>query len=148
MPTFVLAIGATTDTITVTSVSGQILTMDNGQRTATLSYQDVHDLALTGRDTSELLKVLPGVVQAGNTGYNALSVTTGNSAIGNGMGINGAPYKGGTALNMDGASILDIGDDFSGLATINPEMTQEVQVLTSAYGADTANGPNGHQRHR
>jgi hypothetical protein len=143
LPTFVMAIGATTDTVTVSSVAGQILTVDNGQRSATLTYQDIQDLALTGRDTTELLKVLPGVVQAGsNNGYNDLSTTTGNSAVGNGLGINGAPYKGGTALNMDGASILDIGDDFSGLATINPEMTQEVQVLTSAFGADTANGPN------
>ena len=142
LPTFVLAIGAVTDTVTVTSVAGQILTTENGQRSETLSYRDIQDLALTGRDTTELLKVLPGVVQVGNNGYNALSTTTGNSAIGNGMGINGAPYKGGTAINMDGASILDIGDDFSGLATVNPEMTQEVQVLTSAFGADTANGPN------
>jgi Carboxypeptidase regulatory-like domain len=142
LPTFVLAIGAVTDTVTVTSVAGQILTTENGQRSETLTYLDIQDLALTGRDTTELLKVLPGVVQVGNNGYNALSTTTGNSAIGNGMGINGAPYKGGTAINMDGASILDIGDDFSGLATVNPEMTQEVQVLTSAFGADTANGPN------
>jgi hypothetical protein len=142
LPTFVLAVGALTDTVTVTSVAGQILTIDNGQRSETLTYSDIQDLALTGRDTTELLKVLPGVVQVGNSGYNDLSTTTGNSAIGNGMGINGAPYKGGTAINMDGASILDIGDDFSGLATVNPEMTQEVQVLTSAFGADTANGPN------
>ena len=142
LPTFVLAIGAITDTVTVSSVAGQILTVDNGQRSETLTYTDIQDLALTGRDTTELLKVLPGVVQVGNNGYNDLSTTTGNSAIGNGMGINGAPYKGGTAINMDGASILDIGDDFSGLATVNPEMTQEVQVLTSAFGADTANGPN------
>jgi hypothetical protein len=141
LPTFVLAVGGVVDTVTVTSVAGQILSMENGQRTATLTYQDVQDLALTGRDTTELLKVLPGVVQVGNTGYNDLSTTTGNSAIGNGMGINGAPYKGGTALNMDGAGILDVGDDFSGLATINPEMTQEIQVETSNFGADTANGP-------
>jgi len=143
LPTFVLAVGATTDTVTVTSVSGQILTTENGQRSETLTYSDIQDLALTGRDTSELLKVLPGAVMVGNNnGYNDLSTTTGNSAVGNGIGLNGAPYKGGTAINMDGANILDIGDDFAGLATINPEMTQEVQVLTSAYGADTANGPN------
>jgi len=142
LPTFVLAIGATTDTVTVTSVAGQILSTENGQRSETLTYSDIQDLALTGRDTSELLKVLPGAVVVGNNGYNDLSTTTGNSAVGNGIGLNGAPYKGGTAINMDGASILDIGDDFSGLATINPEMTQEVQVLTSAFGADTANGPN------
>ncbi len=141
VPTFVLAVGAATETVTVTSVAGQIMETENGQRTETLTYQDIQDLALTGRDTTELLKVLPGVVQVGQTGYNDLSETTGTSAIGNGMGVNGAPYKGGVALTMDGASILDIGDDFSGLATINPEMTQELQVQSSNFGADTANGP-------
>ena len=142
LPTFVLKVGSTTETVTVTSVAGQILTMENGERAATLTYSDIQDLALLGRDTTELLKVLPGVVQVGNGGYNDISTTTGNSAIGNGMGINGAPYKGGTALNMDGANVLDIGDDFSALESVNPEMTQEVQVETSAFGADTANGPN------
>jgi hypothetical protein len=142
LPTFVLAIGSTTDTITVTSVAGQVLSTENGMRSETLTYSDIQDLALTGRDTTELLKVLPGVVQVGNGGYNDFSTTTGNSAVANGMGINGAPYKGGTAINMDGASILDIGADFSALASVNPEMTQEIQVQTSAFGADTANGPN------
>ena len=141
VPTFVLKVGAVTDTVTVESVAGQIMETENGQRTETLTYQDIQDIALTGRDTTEMLKVLPGVVQVGNTGYNDLSETTGNSAIGNGMGVNGAPYKGGVALTMDGADIIDIGDDFSGLATVNPEMTQEVQVQSSNFAADTANGP-------
>ena len=142
LPTFVLTVGATTDTVTVSTAAGQILTTDNGERSATLTYTDIQNLSLSGRDTTELLKVLPGAVMVSNNGYNDLSTTTGNSAIGNGIGLNGAPYKGGTALNMDGASVLDMGDDFASLATINPNMTQEVQVLTSAFGADTANGPN------
>jgi hypothetical protein len=150
LPVFTLAIGATTDTVTVTSVAGQILETENGQRTATLDYKDIQDIALQSRDTTELLKVLPGVVQlssggtgnnGGSSGYNALSTTTGNSAIGTGMGVNGAPSKGGTSLNMDGANVLDVGDDFASLATVNPEMTQEVQVQTSNFGADEANGP-------
>jgi hypothetical protein len=142
VPTFALAVGSVTDTVTVSSVAGQVMTTDNGTRSETLTYSEVQDLALTGRDTTELLKVLPGVVQTSQTGFNDVSVTTGQSAIGQSLGINGAPFKGGTALNMDGADVIDIGDDFSSLATINPEMTQEVQVTTSAFGADTANGPN------
>ena len=141
LPIISLAIGSTTDTVTVTSLAGQILTTENGQRTATLTYTDIQDIALQSRDTTELLKVLPGVVQVGTGGYNALSATTGQSAIGNGMGVNGAPYKGGTSLNMDGANVLDVGDDFSSLATVNPEMTQEVQVQSTNFGADEANGP-------
>src|SRR5665213_562154 len=141
LPTLSLAIGATTDTVTVTSLAGQILTTENGQRTATLTYTDIQDIALQSRDTTELLKVLPGVVQVGSNGYNALSVTTGTSAIGTGMGVNGAPYKGGVSLNMDGANVLDVGDDFASLATVNPEMTQEVQVQSTNFGADEANGP-------
>ena len=141
LPNISLAVGAATDQVTVTSLAGQILTTENGQRTATLTYSDIQDIALQSRDTTELLKVLPGVVQTNSGGYNALQITTGQSAIGNGMGVNGAPYKGATSLNMDGANVLDVGDDFSSLATVNPEMTQEVQVQSTNFGADEANGP-------
>ena len=66
LPNITLAIGSTTDTVTVTSYAGQILTTENAQRTATLTYSDIQDIALQSRDTTELLKVLPGVVQVGN----------------------------------------------------------------------------------
>jgi hypothetical protein len=138
-----LAVGAVTDKVTI-EASSQLMTTESGLRSMLLSYQDIQDLALEGRDTSELLKTLPGVVTmtSGNVPtFTFLSITTGQSAIGQGLNANGAPNRGGTTLMMDGVSVLDPGADFSSLATVNPEMTQEVNVLSTNFGADTPFGP-------
>src|SRR5208282_4487040 len=63
------------------------------------------------------------------------------SSIGNGVSISGAPYRGGTALLMDGTNIIDEGCDCTSIAVPNPDMVQEVKVQTSAFGADGAKGP-------
>jgi len=142
-PTFALPIGTVNSAVTVETAS-QIMTTSTGERNETLTYQDIQDIALEGRDLSEVLKVLPGVsVQtSGNAPiYNPQSETTGQSAIGQGLNTNGAPNRGGTTLMVDGVSVLDPGADFSSLVTVNPEMTQEVNVLSTNFGADTAFGP-------
>ena len=37
-----------------------MITIENGQRTSVLDSKQIENLALPGRDTTELLKVLPG----------------------------------------------------------------------------------------
>ena len=143
LPAFSLAVGAVTDTVTVETAS-QILTTANGERTELLSYQDIQDIALEGRDTTELLKVLPGVVTMTSNNVptaSFLDVTSGQSAIGQGLNTNGAPNRGGTTIMIDGVSVLDPGADFSSLVTLNPEMTQEVNVLATNFDAATPFGP-------
>lgn len=146
LPDTTLAAGAVTDQITVQSAE-QILNVANGERSELLDYRDIQDLDLQGRDTSELLKVLPGVATVSNgptnntSGFNPTNITAGQSAIGSGLNVSGAPNRGGTALLLDGVNILDVGNNASGLATINPEMTQEITVLTNNFGADTEFGP-------
>ena len=120
---------------------------ENGARTNVLTSKDIENLALVGRDTTELLKVLPGAttVSSGLTNnapmYNDLNTTVQQSAIGNGVNINGAVNRGGTALLSDGANIIDPGNMASSVSIINPEMTAEVSVQASNFGADTAFGP-------
>ena len=63
------------------------------------------------------------------------------SAVGSGININGAVNRGGTALLADGANVIDPGNMASALSIINPEMTQEVSVQASNFGADTPFGP-------
>ncbi len=143
LPPLDLTIGAVTDTVVV-EVAPQILTTANGERTELLTYQDIQDIALEGRDTTELLKVLPGVVTITSNGVptaSYLDVTAGQSAIGQGLNSNGAANRGGTTIMIDGVSVLDPGADFSSLVTLNPEMTQEVSVLSTNFDAATPFGP-------
>ena len=100
-----------------------------------------------GRDTTELLKILPGAttMSSGLTqnspAYTDLNITVQQSAVGNGIDINGAVNRGGTALLADGANVIDPGNMASSVSIINPEMTAEVSVQASNFGADTPFGP-------
>src|SRR5580658_4083465 len=146
IPPVSLAPGAANTTVTVEAVSDLIPT-DNGARISTLDSKQIDNLVLVGRDTTELLKVLPGAttVSSGLTQnapmYNDLNVSVQQSAIGNGININGAVNRGGTALLADGANVIDPGNMASSVSIINPEMTSEVSVQASAFAADTPFGP-------
>jgi hypothetical protein len=121
--------------------------MENGARINVLDSKQIENLALVGRDTTELLKILPGAttVSSGLTqnapAYSDLNASVQQSAIGNGININGAVNRGGTALLSDGANIIDPGNMASSVSIINPEMTAEVSVQASNFGAETPFGP-------
>jgi hypothetical protein len=146
VPAFALSVGSATQTVTVSAAS-EMIPEDNGERSDVLSSKDIENLALLGRDTTELLKVLPGATTVSGGLNNAagsfsdLSISANESAIGNGININGVPNRGGTALLSDGVSVLDPGDNASSIGIINPDMTAEVSVQTSNFGAYVQNGP-------
>jgi Carboxypeptidase regulatory-like domain len=146
IPVFSLTVGTASVTVTVSAAS-EMITTDSGQRTSVLDAKQIENLALQGRDVTELLKVLPGAttVASGLTQnspqYSDLNVSVQQSAIGNGININGAVNRGGTALLADGANIIDPGNMASSVSIVNPEMTAEVSVQASNFGADTAFGP-------
>ena len=59
IPVFTLTVGTESTTVTVSAASEMIVT-DSGQRTSVLDTKQIENLALQGRDVTELLKVLPG----------------------------------------------------------------------------------------
>ncbi len=144
MPPIKLAIGSAAQTVTVRTTT-QILPTVDGEHAAVLTAQDIHKLALNGRDVSQLLKILPGVTTTptglGNsTGFSPV-VTAASSVVGKGIVADGAPYRGGTTQLMDGVNITDPGCNCNAIATVNPAMTQEVTVETSNFGAESPFGP-------
>jgi Carboxypeptidase regulatory-like domain/TonB dependent receptor len=146
IPVVSLAVGSESTTITV-EASSQMIPTENGARTEVLDSKQIENLALIGRDTTELLKVMPGAttVGAGLTNnaplYNDENTSVQQSAIGNGVNINGAVNRGGTALLADGANVIDPGNMASSVSIVNPEMTAEVSVQASNFGAETPFGP-------
>jgi hypothetical protein len=146
VPAMALAVGSESTTVTV-SAAAEMIPTESGQRTNVLDSKQIQNLALMGRDTTELLKVLPGAttMSSGLTqnspSYSDLNVSVQQSAVGNGININGAVNRGGTALLADGANIIDPGNMASSVSIVNPEMTSEVSVQASNFGADQAFGP-------
>jgi hypothetical protein len=145
LPNLVLAIGDTGQTVTV-EANAQIIPVENGQRAAILDNKDIQQLALQGRDLSELLKVLPGVTSTANginngAMFDPTVAGAASSAVGNGLNANGAPNRGGTSQLSDGVDVDDPGCDCNSIAILNPDMTQEVSVQTANFGADAPRGP-------
>ncbi len=105
-------------------------------------------MAITGRDVTELIKTMPGFNQFLNFGgmqnkanYDS-SVVSIQSAVGNGINTVGVPSRaGGADLTSDGAHIIDPGCNCNATMTVNSDMTAEVKVTSSAYGADQQTGP-------
>lgn len=146
IPALSLSVGSEATTVTVNAAAVMIPT-DNGQRTDVIDSKQIQNLALEGRDTTELLKVLPGAttMSSGLTqnspSYSDLNTNVQQSAVGNGININGAINRGGTALLADGANVIDPGDMAASLDVINPDMTQEVVVQASDFSAEVPFGP-------
>ena len=65
---------------------------------------------------------------------------TNNGPAGN-FSANGTQPYGSTALMLDGALLVDPGNAGTQIANINQDMTAEVKVLMSGYGAEYAKGP-------
>jgi len=107
-----LAVGTNADTVTVEAVASQVQVVDSGERSSVLTSKDIKNLALQGRDVTELLKTLPGFNNTtgggglGNYGGYDPTITSIGSSVGNGYGNNGTPNRTGTALTSDGANVI------------------------------------------
>lgn len=140
-----LTVGSASQTVEVRE-SQEIIPTNSGEREAILDTKDIQNLALGSRDLSELLKVLPGVTTTPNglsngPAFNFTSVGAAGSAVGNGLVPNGVPNRGGTYQLVDGVDVDDPGCDCNSIALVDPDMTQEVTVETSNFGADAPYGP-------
>ena len=142
-----LAVATANASIVVTAATSAV-TVDSGDLSNTLNAKQIGDMALASRDVTELIKTLPGFNQFTNFGgmqnkanYDA-TVTSIQSAVGNGINTVGVPSRaGGADLTSDGAHIIDPGCNCNATQTVNPDMVAEVKVTSSAYGADQQTGP-------
>ena len=150
-----LEVGTASQTVEVVASSTAIAPVDSGARESMLTQTEINDIPLVSRNLSEVLKILPGVTTmpngiSGGSGFvgSFLSLGLTGSTIGVGLNINGSAYRGGTGYTLDGADILDPGCNCWSTALVDPDMTQEVQVQTSNFGADVPQGPESGQRGR
>lgn len=141
-----MQIGSSAESVQVSADQQPLIDTDNGERSFTISQQEIERLSTESRNASELMKILPGVTSVANGTNNGLGFDFSNasstgSTVGVGLNPNGAPYRGGTAYILDGANIIDPGCNCWSLAVINPDMAQEIKIQTSNFGADSADGP-------
>ncbi len=121
----------------------EVAPLDTGEARQTLDSELVSHLAIQGRDAAELIKIMPGMAMnrgLSQTGWSSLTTQTNSGPIGQ-YSASGTQPHGAVTMTMDGANLLDPGNQGTQVANINVDQTAEVTLLYSAYGAEYAKGP-------
>jgi Carboxypeptidase regulatory-like domain len=127
---FALVVGATTESITVSAVAGETLNTTSGEVARVIDSKQVENLALNGRNYTQLLTLVPGAVV---TNPDIFSVTT--SLASNNQTINGNRSDTNN-LTVDGAYNQVAGSNGSLMNNVGPDFIQEVKIDTSNASAE------------
>jgi hypothetical protein len=138
--------GAQTETVVVSATETPITPEDSGQKSYTIDQHILQNVAITGQNAAEFVKILPGMSMSTNltnglnkSQYDSSDESTGHGPVGAFSG-NGQRV-GAMDITSDGAHIIDPGSNSGQAMNTNLEMTEEVTVQTSNFGADSAKGP-------
>ncbi len=133
---FVLQVGSTTETVSVTADAGQLqLQANSGERSDLVTNKQLNEIAINGRNVLDYMKLVPGVISSfdghasGTGGLDAMNI--------NGTRANEHEFT------IDGASNVDTGNNGGTHVTINPDAIEEVKVLTSNYQAEYGKAAGG-----
>lgn len=148
IPKIKLSPGAVTASIEVTAEAAGV-TLDSGAQAVTITAADIARLSTVGRDTAELISILPGFSLEGgsvngvgeNRGPDYSSTGQGSTNLTSFGSVGSAPTTGAVNVTSDGANLIDPGLMGGQLANVNMDQTQEVKVQTADFGADQAKGP-------
>ena len=137
-----LKVGTSTETVTVTGVAEQLTPVDSGEKSVVIGQKQLQDIAIVGQNAAEFIKILPGFAMTGgtvNSGYDGQTQNTGAGPVGS-FSANGLRTAA-LDITSDGAHTIDPGCNCGQAVNTVTDMTQEMKVLTSNFGADNAKGP-------
>ena len=139
-----LKVGTAAETVTVEATSEQLTPVDSGEKSTVIGQKQMQDIAIYGQNAAEFIKILPGFAMTGGL-VNAASFgpstyeNTGAGPVGS-FSANGLRTAA-LDITSDGAHIIDPGCNCGQSVNTVVDMTSEMKVLTSNFGADNAKGP-------
>lgn len=135
-----LALGNTTDTVSVTAEAAAIQ-LASSEKASAIDGKQLSNVTLRGRDMFGYLKLIPGVIDTSfnGNGANNRDVTSPNAI--RGISINGNT----SALNftVDGITDIDTGSNSTLHYEPNVDSVQEMKVLVSNYQAEFGRNAGG-----
>lgn len=127
---FTLTVGQTSETVEVQGGAVETLNTTSGELARVIDSKQVDNLALNGRNYTQLLTLIPGAVV---TNPDIFSVTT--SLAANNQTINGNRSDTNN-LTVDGAYNQVAGSNGSLMNNVGPDFIQEVKIDTSNASAE------------
>ena len=143
VPNIKLQVGGASQTVDVVSGADVVVPLDTAEISTSFNQKMIEDFPLAGRDAGELLKVAPGMaINTGQAsgGFNDRVIGSNSGPIGD-YSANGTQPNGTIAYMLDGANLVDPGNDGTQIANINADMVGNIKILMSNYGAEYAKGP-------
>jgi len=138
-----LKVGTKDETVIVDAATTQITPTDSGDKSFTIDQHIMQNVAIIGQNAAEFIKIMPGMAMTAgavnSSSYAANQEGTGSGPVGD-FSANGQRV-GALDITSDGAHIVDPGCNCGQAMNTATEMTAEVTVQTSNFGADSAKGP-------
>jgi hypothetical protein len=135
--------GANKETVVVEAADTQITPEDSGEKSTLINQHILQNVAIVGQNAAEFVKIMPGMAFTGGvlnqSSYAAQDERTGTGPVGN-FSANGT-RTGALDITSDGAHIIDPGCNCGQAMNTNADMTAELKVMTSNFGADESKGP-------
>jgi hypothetical protein len=145
-----LKVGTAAQTIEVTGAVTNIVPVDSGEKSETLTTKELDNYIEVGSNAAEYIKIMPGfALQNGSTnkanytgeviGINANGDAGSQSPLNNAYSYNGLPSNS-LDITADGAHVADPGCDCDTPVNPNADMLSEFKV-DSNYSAENQKGP-------
>src|SRR5215467_3627558 len=135
--------GLAKETVVVEASAVQITPTDSGEKSTLINEHILQNVAIVGQNAAEFVKIMPGMAMTSGTlnvsSYAAQDERTGTGPVGS-FSANGT-RAGALDITSDGAHIIDPGCNCGQAMNTNADMTAELKVMTSNFGADEAKGP-------
>ena len=135
--------GATKEVVTVEGTAEQITPVDSGEKSTVITNKTMQNISIIGQNAAEFIKIMPGMAMPGG-GQNIASYAASTESTGTGPVGSFAPNGLRTAaldITSDGAHIIDPGCNCGQSVNTNVDMTAELKVSTSNFGAEANKGP-------
>lgn len=139
-----LSVGSSTETVAVTAEAATVQT-DSAERSSLLDSKEMSTLMSVGRDPMTLLRVLPGVVGAGDSnGRDDAGDGLGGSQLGtSGPGVINGVRGSSNAVSVDGVSGNPRGDGNKLDTPLNMDAVSEIKVVLNGYQAEFGQSAGG-----
>src|ERR1022692_4493681 len=139
-----LTVGNVSQTVEVSGVAQEVTPVDSGEKSTVITEKQLQNVAIIGSNAAEFIKILPGMAMIAGNGQNSSAFNaeihgTGSGPIGN-FSANGQRTAA-LDITSDGAHVIDPGCNCGQSVDTNVDMTQELKVMTSNFGADSQKGP-------
>jgi len=145
-----LKVGAATQTIEVTGAVTNIVPVDSGEKSETLTTNELGNYIEVGSNAAEYIKIMPGFALQNGTsnkanytgeviGINANGDAGSQSPLNNAYSYNGLPSNS-LDITADGAHVSDPGCNCDTPVNPNADMLSEFKV-DSNYSAENQKGP-------